>query len=91
MMDVADVLEVLGVDLLGIVPEDEMVIVATNRGEPVVYDKRSRSGRAFINAAHRILGEEIPLDEVADAPTLMERLRKMMRFGPALAEKRARS
>src|SRR6266567_3843226 len=74
-----------------IVGADEMIIVATNKGEPVVYEKRSRSGRAFINAALRILGDEIPLDEVAEAPTLMERLRKLVGFGPALAEKRIRS
>src|SRR5215469_12740564 len=91
MMDVADVLEVLGIDLLGIVPEDELIIVATNKGEPVVYEKRSRAGRAYLSAAQRILGEEIPLDEIAEAPSLMERLRRLVGFGPALAEKRVRS
>ncbi|MEO7022177.1 MAG: septum site-determining protein MinD [Ktedonobacteraceae bacterium] len=91
MMDVADVLEVLGIDLIGIVPEDELIIIATNKGEPVVYDKRSRAGRAFLNAAHRMLGEEVPLDEVEEAPTLVERLRRLMGIGPALAEKRVRS
>lgn len=90
MMDVADVLEVLGVDLLGIVPEDEMIIVATNKGEPVVYEKRSRAGRAFLHAAQRIMGEEVPLDAIVDAPTLMERLRRLVGFGPALTEKQAR-
>lgn len=64
MMDVADVLEVLGIDLLGIVPEDEAIIVATNKGEPVVYDKRSKAGNAFLNTAQRLLGDEIPLNEV---------------------------
>src|SRR5439155_18836596 len=39
MMDVADELEVLGIDLLGIVPEDETIIVAINKGEPVVYER----------------------------------------------------
>jgi septum site-determining protein MinD len=91
MMDVADVLEVLGIDLLGIVPEDEMIIVATNKGEPIVYDKRTRAGRAYLNAAQRILGEEIPLNEVAEAPSLFERLRRLVGFGPALAERRVRS
>src|SRR5947209_3647690 len=91
MMDVADVLEVLGIDLLGIIPEDEMIIVATNKGEPIVYDKRTRAGRAYLNAAQRIMGEEIPLDEVADVPSLFERLRRLVGFGPALAEKRVRS
>lgn len=91
MMDVADVLEVLGIDLLGIIPEDEMIIITTNKGEPAVYEKRSRAGRAYLNAAQRILGEEVPLDEIAESPTLIERFRRMVGFGPALAEKRVRS
>jgi len=91
MMDVADVLEVLGVELLGIVPEDEMIIVAINKGEPIVYDKRSRAGRAFLSAAQRIMGEEVPLDEIEGAPTLMERLRRLIGFGPAIADRRVRS
>ncbi len=91
MMDVADVLEVLGIDLLGIIPEDEMIIITTNKGEPAVYEKRSRAGRAYVNAAQRILGEEVPLDEIAESPTLIERFRRLVGFGPALAEKRVRS
>jgi septum site-determining protein MinD len=91
MMDVADVLEVLSISLLGIVPEDETIIVATNRGEPAVYEKRSRAGRAFLHAAQRLMGEEVPLDEVTDSPSLLERLRRLVGFGPALDEKRVRS
>ena len=89
MLDVADVLEVLGVELLGVVPEDETIIVATNKGEPAVYERRSRAGRAFLNAAQRILGQEIPLNELEEAPTLLERLRRMVGFGPPVAEKRS--
>ena len=91
MMDVADVLEVLGIDLLGIIPEDEMIIITTNKGEPAVYEKRSRAGRAYLNAVQRILGEEVPLDEIEESPSLIERLRRLVGFGPALAEKRVRS
>ncbi len=91
MMDVADVLEVLSIDLLGVVPEDEAIIVATNKGEPAVYDKRSRAGQSFLNAALRILGEEIPLEDVVESPSLLERLRRMMGFGPASPERRVRS
>ncbi len=91
MMDVADVLEVLSIDLLGIIPEDEAIIIATNNGEPAVYDKRSRAGQSFLNAAQRILGEEIPLEEIVESPSLLERLRRLMGFGPALSEKRVRS
>jgi len=91
MMDVADVLEVLGIGLIGIVPEDESIIVATNKGEPAVYDKRARAGRAFLNADQRIMGEDVPLDEIEDSPSLLERLRRLVGFGPALTEKRIRS
>jgi len=91
MMDVADVLEVLGIDLLGIVPEDEAIIVATNKGEPAVYEKRSRAGRAFLNAALRIIGQEVPLNELEESSTFLERLRRLVGFGPAPLEKRIRS
>jgi septum site-determining protein MinD len=91
MMDVADVLEVLAVDLLGVIPEDEAIIIATNKGEPAVYDKRSRAGRAFLNTAQRLLGVEVPLDELEDAPTLLERLRRLVGFGPAVTMRRMRS
>jgi septum site-determining protein MinD len=91
MMDVADVLEVLGIDLLGIIPEDELIIVATNKGEPIVYDKRSRAGRAFISSAQRILGEEVPLEEVEESPSLMDRLRRLVGIGPAMDGRRVRS
>ncbi len=91
MMDVADVLEVLGIDLVGIVPEDELIIVSINKGEPIVYEKRSRAGSAYINAAQRIIGKEVPLEEVEEATTFMERLRRMIGFGPPMAEKRVRS
>ncbi len=91
MMDVADVLEVLGIDLIGIIPEDEMIIVAINKGEPIVYEKRSRAGSGYINAAQRIIGKEVPLDEIEEATTFMERFRRMIGFGPSLAEKRVRS
>jgi len=91
MMDVADVLEVLGIDLIGIIPEDEMIIVAINKGEPIVYEKRSRAGSGYINAAQRIIGKEVPLEEVEEATTFMERFRRMIGFGPSMAEKRVRS
>jgi septum site-determining protein MinD len=91
MLDVADVLEVLGIDLLGIIPEDENIIIAINKGEPIVYDKRTRAGRAYLNAAQRILGEEVPLEEVVETVTLLERLRRLMGFDSTLTEKRARS
>ncbi|HEX6778841.1 MAG TPA: septum site-determining protein MinD [Ktedonobacterales bacterium] len=81
MMDVADVLEVLNIGLIGLIPEDEAVIVSTNKGEPVVMDSKARAGQAFTNAARRILGEDVPLEELDAPQNLLDRLRKLMGLG----------
>ncbi|MCL1976379.1 MAG: septum site-determining protein MinD [Firmicutes bacterium] len=61
MMSVDDILEILAIELLGIVPEDDIIIISTNRGEPTVMDNDSRPGQAFRNISLRITGEEVPL------------------------------
>lgn len=60
MMSVEDVLEILSVKLLGIVPEDEDIIVSTNKGEPVAGTDNTRSGLAYRNIARRLRGEDVP-------------------------------
>ena len=61
MLDAEDVLELLAIKLIGIVPEDENVIVSTNVGKPVALDEKSRAGQAFRNISRRLMGDEIPL------------------------------
>ncbi|GAV26386.1 septum site-determining protein MinD [Carboxydothermus islandicus] len=61
MMGIEDIIEILAIDLLGVIPDDETIIVTTNKGEPAVYDQNSRAGQAFRNIARRIMGEEVPL------------------------------
>lgn len=59
MMSVQDVQDVLGIPLLGAIPEDLNVIISTNRGEPLVLSKKlSLSGVAFENAARRLVGKQ---------------------------------
>ena len=58
MMSSDDVVEILAVDLLGIVPDDESIVVSTNQGEPLVGSK-SLAGQAYENICHRIMGEEV--------------------------------
>lgn len=61
MMSIEDVKDILAVDLIGIVPDDERIVISTNRGEPVVIDNKSLAGQAYNNIARRILGEDVPL------------------------------
>lgn len=59
MMSVEDVLDVLAIDLIGVVPYDETIITSTNKGEPAIYDASSLAGRAFKNVVARLDGEEV--------------------------------
>lgn len=60
MMSIDDVKNILGVPLVGVIPDSGQVIIASNRGEPLVLEERlSLPGRAFENAARRLLGEEV--------------------------------
>jgi len=76
MLDQQDVLDILAVHLLGIVPEDEEVLVAGNRGTPVVLNEKSRSGQAYERIARRILGEEVPIPELNGHGGFLHRLGK---------------
>ena len=59
MMDVNDIVDLLSIDLIGVVPDDENIITQTNKGEPVIKNKKAPSGKAYIEIARRILGENI--------------------------------
>lgn len=81
MMSVEDVLEILAIPLLGIIPDDERVIVASNRGEPIALEEKvSLPGIAFNNIARRLDGEKVPfLDLMAAHNTLFNRIRRLFR------------
>jgi septum site-determining protein MinD len=79
MLDTADVLDVLSIDLLGIVPDDESIIVSTNRGVPVVMENNSRAGQAFRNIAARLLGEEVPLMDIEASFSWLQRFTRFVR------------
>ena len=81
MLDADDVLELLAIDLLGVVPEDESVVVSANRGTPVALDERSRAGVAFRNIARRLLGEEVPLVPLENDGGLWQRLGRLFGKG----------
>ncbi|NLJ85481.1 MAG: septum site-determining protein MinD [Firmicutes bacterium] len=60
MMGIDDIIDILAIELLGVVPDDEDIIVSTNRGEPVVLDRRSRAGQAYNNIVRRLEGIDVP-------------------------------
>jgi len=73
MLSVEDVLDLLAIDLIGIVPEDENVIVASNKGQPLALDDKSKAGQAFQHIARRLLGEKVPFQDF-NTPNVFQRL-----------------
>jgi septum site-determining protein MinD len=61
MLSRHDILDILSIDLLGIVPEDDNVIVSTNRGRPIALERGAYVSTAYHNIAQRILGHNVPL------------------------------
>ena len=57
MLSIEDVQEILSIPLMGIIPESESVLKASNTGQPVILDKESIAGRAYDDAVARFLGE----------------------------------
>ncbi len=78
MLSVEDVLEVLAIPLIGVVPDDENIIVSTNEGMPIALDGRALAGRAYRNIARRLMGQEVPLLDLRERG-LFDRLFGFMR------------
>ena len=73
MMSSDDVVEILAVDLIGVVPDDESIVIATNTGEPLVGSD-TKSGQAYMNICHRILGEEVPYLDLEETKGFFKKL-----------------
>lgn len=73
MMSVEDVTEILAVDLLGVIPDDEQVVIATNQGEPVVGED-GLAGSSYMNICRRLLGEEIPIEDYMKPEGFLEKI-----------------
>jgi len=61
MLSLDDIQELLGINLLGVIPESEDVLQASNSGVPVIRNEQSRSGQAYQDMVARFLGEDVPM------------------------------
>ena len=77
MLDIDDTLEILSVDLLGIVPEDSGIIKSSNIGEPVVIPATTQAGKAYRNIVARMLGEDVPFLEIkSESGGFMDKIKR---------------
>jgi septum site-determining protein MinD len=81
MISTDDIVELLAIEIIGVVPEDNNVLVSTNRGSPVSLDGKSKAGESFRNIAQRMLGEEVPLMDLFKPRNVFDRIGKFIRSG----------
>lgn len=78
MLSMEDVLEILRIKLVGVIPEDQSVLRASNQGEPVILDINADAGKAYADTVERLLGEERPFrfieEEKKGSQTLVRRI-----------------
>jgi septum site-determining protein MinD len=81
MLKPDDVIELLAIELIGLVPEDENVVKSTNLGQPVALDGKTRAGQAFHNIAKRLQGEKVPFMNLEEKDDFLHRLFKVQNAG----------
>jgi len=78
MLSTGDIIENLQIKLLGEIPDDEQVIISTNRGEAIVLNERSKAGQAYRNIVQRIEGKKIPFLDMHSEENFVSRLKKII-------------
>lgn len=68
MRDIDDVLDILAIDLLGVVPEDSRILLSTDRGMPAVFNRSLYVRKAYRNIAQRLMGNNVPLMNFRPGP-----------------------
>ena len=74
MLSADDIIDILSIKLIGIVPDDETILIASNKGVP---DPNSRAGQAFRNIARRLMGEDVPFSEADANGGFVQRIRRL--------------
>ncbi|MCL1924346.1 MAG: septum site-determining protein MinD [Defluviitaleaceae bacterium] len=79
MMAIEDVEEILAIDVIGVIPDDEAIIISANKGEPAVLDKESSAGLSFLDVSRRIAGEEVPFRDLNLKEGFLSNLKKLFK------------
>src|SRR5690625_520917 len=75
MLDIDDIVQILSIDLIGIVQDDDEVIKASNDGEPIAFQPNTKASIAYRNIARRILGETVPLQSLENDKSMFQKVK----------------
>ncbi|MFD1065386.1 septum site-determining protein MinD [Oceanobacillus locisalsi] len=80
MLDVDDIVQLLAIDLIGIVADDEEMIKASNKGEPIALHPNFKASISYRNIARRILGETVPLQPLEEEKSFMQKVKAFFKI-----------
>ncbi|MDN4526237.1 septum site-determining protein MinD [Fictibacillus fluitans] len=78
MLDVDEIVSILAIELIGVVVDDENVIKAANKGEPIAMSPNSKASIAYRNIARRILGESVPLSTIEEEKGFFSKIKTLL-------------
>ena len=81
MLSVEDMLDILAIKLLGVVPDDESIVISTNKGEPLVYKGETLAAKAYKNIVSRIEGNEVPFLDLNVKMGLLDKIKFVLKRG----------
>ncbi len=79
MLDIPDIMDILAIELLGTIPEDESIVMTSNRGELASLHAASTAGQEYKNIARRLLGEEVPMISIEADKGLLKWLARLFK------------
>ena len=79
MLSPQDVIDILGIQQIGLLMRDNEIVVSANTGDPVVYNPKSRAGASFMRIAERLIGNEVPFEETDFGLSIWAKLGKRLR------------
>jgi septum site-determining protein MinD len=79
MLDIPDIMDILAIELLGTIPEDESIVMTSNRGELASLHTTSLAGQEYKNIARRLLGEEVPMIPIEADKGLLKWLARLFK------------
>lgn len=79
MLDISDIVDILGIDVMGIIPDDESIIISTNKGEPLVFKGNSIAAKAYNNISQRVMGNEIGFLELNSRAGILNKLKELFK------------
>lgn len=79
MLNVEDMLDILRIELIGIVPDDENIVISTNKGEPVILENKGLASQAYKNISRRLEGEKVEFVDMEVQESFFDRLKSLFK------------